>query len=75
MGCTILFRYLLDDGRRLLNDFLKKTAVGGAIITLFGILAWKLFFILVGIVTLIAFAGIAYGLGDLFFLDDDYHDR
>lgn len=64
-----------------MNDFIKKTLVGGAIMTLIGVLAWKFSFILSGIVCLIILIGLAHSLGDLLiystgdpFISDHYDD-
>lgn len=54
-----------------MNDFLKKTAVGGAILTLVVVLAWKLSFILLGLAVGLVFLGLAHCIGDMCFPSDD----
>lgn len=54
-----------------MTDFLKKTAVGGAILTLIVLLAWKLSFVLLGLAVALVFLGLAYTVGDMCFPSDD----
>ena len=54
----------------ILTDFLKKTAVGGAILILVVLLAWKLSFILLGLGVAFVFLGLAHCIGSMCFPDD-----
>jgi len=53
-----------------MTDFLKKTAVGGAILTLVVLLAWKLSFVLLGLACFLVFLGLAHAIGDMCFPDE-----
>jgi len=54
-----------------MTEFIKKTLVGGAVLTLVVVLAWKLSFLLLGLASALVFIGLAHCIGDMIFPSDD----